>query len=312
MKSITLANSPASFALLDDWHAQFEARLPFATTTRRLETTSGFTDVLATGDDGTADGSTPVVVLHGAMAGASFALGELAELPGRRRFYAVNIAGQSTRAEPVRLDFRTDEYGRWLEEIFDRLDIAEAIVVAISWGASVALAMARYAPDRIAGLVLVVPASIVTGPVLPAVFGLALPLMRYRLFPTAVNRDRALARLVTTPEDRLWTPYLGDALRHWKIDFTAPPLAKPDDLKEFERPVAVVAADRDLSFPGRKVLDRSAALFPNLIGTHLLNNSFHCPSTRPDDRAELAGRIEEFLDEMSAGRHGREIKSARP
>lgn len=298
MKTIALAKDETSFKILDDWHSRFEVELAPKTTTRRLDTSFGFTDVMISGCDDSTEEATPAVILHGAMAGAPFALGELSDLPDRRRFYAVNIPGQSTRAAQVRLDFRSDEYSRWMSEVLDGLGIDRVILLGVSWGGSVALRMAMHCPERLMGLILVVPGSIITGPILAGMRHLALPMLRYKLFPTLRNRDRALANLVTS-EDPLWTPYLGDALRHWKLDFSPPPLVAPRDFNSFEAPVYVVAAERDLSFPGKKLLARSRELFPRLIGTQLLENSRHCPSFLPQDRAAFAQTIELAISKIA-------------
>ena len=301
MKSIQLAKNEASFKILDDWHDRFESELACPAETQRVETSFGFSDVMITGggsgDSG--DEKTPVVILHGAMAGAPFALGELCDLPARRKLYAVNIPGQSTRAEQVRLDFRTDEYGRWLGEVMNGLAIEQAIVCGVSWGGAVALQLARHFPQRLKGLVLVVPASIVRGPVLKNIWHVALPIMRYKLFPNDRNRDRALAKILTSPGE-LWSPWLGDAIRHWNVDFSVPPLIQTEDLKSLKAPVYVIAADRDLSFPGEKLLARSQTLFPKLVGTHLLKDCHHSPSFRQSDREEFTRIFEQALSQVEA------------
>lgn len=302
MQKIQLAKSPAGAELLSDWYDRFEQRLGFPAATRRLETSFGFSDVVATGAaardgyDASVDGA-PVVLLHGAMAGAPHALGELADLPGRLPFYAVNIPSQSVHAEAVRLSFRTDEYGRWLTEILDQLELPAAIVCGVSWGGAVALELARTHPERVAGLILAVPASIVRGPVLRGLVEIALPMLRFQLFPNESNRDRAFRALLTTP-DETWSAYLADAMRHWKMDFSAPPLVTPSDMAGLEAPVYVVAADEDLSFPGEPLLARAEQVFPNLIGSRLLRETRHVPSFRPADQAELAGLIEAAIGRM--------------
>lgn len=301
MKTIQLAKNSASFELLDQWHSRFERSLTFEHRTKHLETSFGFVDVMVTGDpnDRSLDELPPVLVVHGAMAGAPFALGELDDLPDRRRIYAVNIPGQSTRAAQVRLDFRTDDYSKWLEEVMDGLELPRALVCGVSWGGSVALQLAKHRPQRIQGLVLVVPASIVSGSVLQGIWKMAIPIMRYKMFPSEKNRNRAL-RNVFTSDDELWTPYLGDAIRHWKVDFTVPPLMSPLDLESLEAPVYVIAADQDLSFPGQKLLKRSRELFKNYIDGHLLRECRHSPSFRDGDRKKFAQLFESALQLVSA------------
>ena len=46
-----------------------------------------------------------------------------------------------------------------LRDIFDRLDVDRAIVVGHSWGGTLALTFALDFPQRVAGLVLIAPAT---------------------------------------------------------------------------------------------------------------------------------------------------------
>ena len=138
---------------LCDWYTRFAAALPFAFDTLSVNTSLGPTRVLRSGPS---DG-TPIVVLHGALAGAPHALGQLGDLPGRYRTYAIDIAGQSVHAPEARPDVRGDAFGRWIAEVLDGLTVREPVIpFAVSWGGFVALNFAAHAPDRVAGLALVV------------------------------------------------------------------------------------------------------------------------------------------------------------
>lgn len=291
MKKIELTKSRESFGLINDWYDRFASELTYPTETTRVETSFGYTDVVKT----QGESREPIVVLHGAMAGAPHALGELCDLPSRRSMYAVNIPGQSPRAAEVRLDFKTDEYGRWLCEVLDQLSLERATICGVSWGGCVALQLAKHFPERISGMVLVVPGSIVKGPFWASIWQVALPLMRFKLFPNEKNRDRALSRIFTS-QDKLWSPYLGDAIRNWNIDFSIPPLMDSLDLERLDAPVYVVAADQDLYFPGQKLIERSEQLFSNFVGSYLLENTYHSPSFRPEDRLKFTLQFEEALN----------------
>ncbi|MDF1838760.1 MAG: alpha/beta hydrolase [Planctomycetota bacterium] len=306
MIEIRLAKSSSGFALLDDWHEKFHRRLSYPTQTRRVETSFGHTDVVVTGPAAEGRGSAdlpPVLLLHGAMAGAPHALGELGDYPRQRSIYAVNIPGQSTRAAQKRLSFRSSEYSAWITEVMDALELPTAHVAGVSWGGAVALRLAIHNPGRISGLLLVVPGSIIRSPVLAGLLGVGLPILRYKVRPTQANLERGVRNLLTE-SDELWLPYIGDALRHWRVDFSAPPLVKESQVANLQAPTFVIAAEKDLSFPGGDLIRRAQELFPNFSGSHLLKDSRHCPSSTPEARARFAGIVDQALLSFDQNRKG--------
>lgn len=297
MKPVKLARTPESLAVLDEWHDRFSARLGFPTEVRRVETRFGWTDVVVTGPDG----GTPLLLLHGAMSGAPHALGELAELPARRRIYAVNVPGQSTRAAAVRLKFGRGEYADWVNEVVAALGLSRAVLAGVSWGGAVSMEVARRAPAWLTGLILVVPGGLINGPAWPAIRDVVVPMMRYRLRPTEANLRRALAHL-TTDQDPLWTPYLGVVFRHWKTDFSMPPMVKDGELADLRAPVFVFAADGDRSFPGAALLARAAEVFSNYLGGYLFRDTVHTPSFSEEARRAFAAEVERVWIAMAGGR----------
>jgi pimeloyl-ACP methyl ester carboxylesterase len=96
-------------------------------------------------------------------------------------------------------------------------------------------------------------------------------------------------------------PYLGDAFRSFTLNMEIPALARAEELVGFTAPTLVVGADRDLSFPGARLLARAPQLFPSLAGTELIKDSNHCPPTTDTFRAWLSGRITSFLHEVPPG-----------
>jgi len=290
MKKVKVFKSESGRDFMLDWYQKFKKALSFPVREEIVKTKFGETDILHTGPE---DGI-PVLLLHGAMAGAPYALGELHDIPERWRMIAVNIMGQSPVAEQVRLDFKSPEYADWLTEILDYLGLDKVVVAGVSWGGSVALRFAKHCPERVQGMVLMVPGSIVKGSSWKEFINVGFPMLRYQLFRTEANRDKAFSKILTT-HDPMWTPYLADAFQHYKIDFNVPPLLKPSDFATLEAPVFIVAADKDPFFPGEMLLKRAEVLFPNLVGTHLLENCHHSPSFAPEARAAFGQILERAL-----------------
>lgn len=119
--------------------------------------------------------------------------------------------------------------------------------------------------------------------------------MMYRSFPTESRKTRLLGRLLSTPDDEDWGPFLAEAFRAYRLDMRVPALTKDHQLDELEAPTLVIAADDDLSFPGERMLARAGEVIPNLEATELVEGCRHCPPTTDDFRQWLGERIERFL-----------------
>jgi pimeloyl-ACP methyl ester carboxylesterase len=260
------------------------------TESRTVSTKFGDTHVLVGGPEN----GPSLVVLHGALTSSAHLLVELAPLLETFRVYAVDIVGQSVKSAEARPLVTNNEYGEWLAQVMDGLELARASVLGVSWGGFVAIRLAAIAPERIERLILLVPAGVVKSPAWPGITKIGVPMLLYRLFPSE-KRLRAFVKNLLTTTDDDWMPYLGDAFRSYNLDMRIPALARPEELKALQAPTLVVGADGDLSFPGRALIARAHELFPTLSGEELLTDSKHSPPTTNEFRLWLAARIRSFL-----------------
>jgi pimeloyl-ACP methyl ester carboxylesterase len=102
----------------------------------------------------------PLVLVH-AAAFPAFMWGSLiAPLSARYRTYALDTIGDLGKSEPGSLN-AYPKYGKdhsaWLTDVWDRLGLGVADVVAASMGGWVAMNHAAYAPERVGRLALLVP-----------------------------------------------------------------------------------------------------------------------------------------------------------
>jgi 2-hydroxy-6-oxonona-2,4-dienedioate hydrolase len=272
------------------WFDRFRGKLPVPTQGRTVATRFGDTHVLVGGPEG----APSVVVLHGALASSAHVLVELAALLERFRVYAVDIVGQSVKSAEAQPSVSNNEYGAWLVDVLDRLALPRTHVVGVSWGGFVAIRLAALAPERIDRLALLVPAGMVKGSAWAGLTKLMIPMMLYRMFPSERRLHAFVSHLLTTLGDD-WTPYLRDAFRAYNLRMSVPALARAEELAGLRAPTLVIAAGRDLSFPGEQVLARAAELFPALAGTELLADAQHSPPTTDAFRRWLGARISGFL-----------------
>jgi pimeloyl-ACP methyl ester carboxylesterase len=97
----------------------------------------------------------PLVLLHAFPLSAEQWLPQLAQVPAGWRFIAPDLRGfGGSDPGPVAGGITMDTYAGDVLELMLHLDIASAVVAGLSMGGYVALAMARRAPGRLAGLVL--------------------------------------------------------------------------------------------------------------------------------------------------------------
>ncbi|RDV39404.1 alpha/beta hydrolase [Bradymonadaceae bacterium TMQ3] len=286
----SLFKSEEARARLVAWHTRFRERIGSTTEAQRLKTSFGETHVLIGGPDG----APALVLLHGALASSAHALRELEGLLTHYRVYAIDIIGQSAMSADVRLAVSDDAYGRWLEEVFDRLELEKALVVGVSWGGFVAIRLAAHAPERIAKLALLVPAGMVKSPISSG-WKMGWPMTKFVMAPSEKRLRSFLSRLLTTMDEE-WVGYLGEAFTGFNLNMKVPALARVEELQRFNSPVFVLGADGDLSFPGEAVVARASELFQNLQKARVLEGSRHCPPTTEAFRTSLAAELHAFFD----------------
>ncbi|ANS28648.1 hypothetical protein R1CP_19830 [Rhodococcus opacus] len=137
---------------LEHWH------VPHAL--ERFDTSLGVTTVLSAG---TSTGRPPVVLLPGADLNAATSLATVGALRGQHRVLVPDIPGEpglSSSRRPHRYRHLLPVYGHWLDELLPQLCGEPVILVGHSLGAGIALASTPS--DRVAKLVLINPAGIVT------------------------------------------------------------------------------------------------------------------------------------------------------
>lgn len=283
--------SPEARAVVAGWYERFLARVKTPTERRTVPTRFGDAHVLVGGPEG----APPLVLLHGAMASSAHAVAELEGLLARFRVYAVDVVGQSVMSADQRPPVKDDSYGRWLAEVMDGLGLPRAHVVGVSWGGFVAARLAALAPERVVRLALLVPAGLVTGPLVAGFLGVGLPMTMYLLRPSEARLEKFVANLLTTKDDD-WKRFLGDSFLSYDMaGMKVPALAKDGEFARLAAPVLVIGADKDLSFPGAQLVARAKALFPTLVDTEVIKDCNHCPPTTPEFRAWLSERLTRFL-----------------
>lgn len=273
------------------WHERFKSNIKFPLTEQTIQTSFGKTGLLIGGPEN----SPPLVLLHEAYTSSSHILKEYQGLLNHYRIFSLDIIGQSVMSEDTRLAVNNNDYGKWVVEIMDTLNLPEASILGVSWGGFVALRTASIASHRIKRLILITPAGIIHGNAMLGLSKIGLPMGHFRKKPCFSNLVHCARNVLTSLNDD-WLPYFGDAILHYTPEIRAPGIVSLNEFHNAKFPVMVIGAENDFSFPGQILVNQSRKIFPGLKVAEVVPNSQHILPTDPDFRLNLTKNIIQFLE----------------
>lgn len=175
-------------------------------------------------DEGPRADPEPLVLLHGSAGSLHTWEGWARALRARHRVITLDLPGFGLTGARTDADYRTDADARFVLALLDRLGVQRFVPGGNGLGGEVAARIARLAPDRAAGLILVAPAGLAGEPA-PARLGAIaarLPLLP-QLFETVLPRPLVVAglqyaygdpgRIDDAVVDRYWQLMLRDGNR---------------------------------------------------------------------------------------------------
>lgn len=249
-----------------------------------VETVTGRTHVLTAGDPT----APPMVVFQGGNVTSPVTLSWVQALADDYYLVAPETPGQpgkSTLPEPA-------EFGPWVVDVLDGLDIDRAAMIGISHGGGVLLEAAVYAPERIEAAVLVAPAGF-GSPLSLALVRIVLPSLVYRLIPRRKLLSWALTPMFTQPLRRVedvTVQTIGHALRTGDLRAEFPGPDEPEDLRSFGAPTLLVLGEHDPFFPAGWTSQRAERSLPSLVDTITLAEESHFLSAEGQTRTTNAIR----------------------
>ena len=238
-----------------------------------VSTKFGQTSYLASGD------GTPVVLIHGAGAGAVTWYPCIAELSGSYRVIAPDVVGYGESEKP---DAQYDRpfFSAWLLDFFNALDIEKAHVAGLSQGGAIALQFALDNADLVDKLVLVDSGGLGAKPSFGPMFSMIL----MNVLPSNLANRFNSRYLLLDPKKR--DPNHGfysiEVLRKpgGKNAFTqgkgaAVSAMSKEDLARINNQTLIIWGENDRLFSIEQVADSSAAI-PNAT-FHQISQAGHLP-----------------------------------
>jgi pimeloyl-ACP methyl ester carboxylesterase len=253
-----------------------------------IDTSYGETNVIITG----APENPPLMIVHGSNGCAPISLETYPNLSTHFQVFAIDVLAQPNKSAQTRLSMKDDSYGKWMNEIIDKLAINNVVLVGFSFGGLIILKTLLHNEVKIKEVFLAAPAYIVNGNPLKALFKVFIPMKRYMMTKKIKFVEQFLSD-VFTERDEFAIAYLSKVFLHFKMDFTPVPVISKAEAKGITSPITLIAAKRDLMFPGDKMLRRASKIFSS-VKTVLLEQSKHVQS-KADNR-----KIEELIMKNSS------------
>ena len=248
---------------------------------RLINTEFGTTNIIVTGDST----KPPILLIHGSNGCAPIALETYPNLYKDFRVFAIDVLAQPNKSAETRLSMNDDSYGLWINEIINQLDLKNVTMAGFSFGGLVILKTLIQSEDNIKEVFLSAPAFIVNGNPLILLFKVFLPMKRYIKTQNTKYLEKFLKTLFTQ-RDEFARNYLSKVFLYFRMDFSPVPVIKKEEAQLLKTPITIIAAKKDIMFPGVKMLRRAKKIFPSLKETVLLEESKHVQSRNDNQRIE--------------------------
>lgn len=236
----------------------------------KVETSYGETNIILTGDQS----NPPIIIVHGSNGCAPIALETYPNLSQKFCVYAVDVIAQPNKSAETRPSMKDESYGKWLNEIINKLNLDAVTLAGFSFGGLVILKTLEYDESKIKEVYLSAPAYVVNGNPLKALFKVFIPMKRFMKSKKTIHLKKFLSNLFTE-QDEFALAFLQKVIPEFEMDFTPVPTIKTSSAKKIKTPIHIFAAEDDLLFPGKKMLNRASKIFPSLKENKLFKKSKH-------------------------------------
>ena len=247
---------------------------------KSIDTSYGKTNIIITGSPE----NPPLMIIHGSNGCAPIGLEAYPNLSTHFQVFAVDVLAQPNKSAETRLSMKDDSYGKWMNEIIEALKINNVVLVGFSFGGLIILKTLIHNEAKIKEVFLAAPAYIVNGNPFKALFNVFIPMRRYMMTKKIKFVEQFLSE-VFTERDEFAISYLSKVFLHFKMDFTPVPVISKAEAKGITTPITLIAAKKDLMFPGDKMLKRASKIFSSVKAV-LLEQSKHVQSKADNRKIE--------------------------
>jgi len=259
-----------------------------------VDTRFGKTHVIKTGKPN----GKPLLFFHGGNSTAPYSLKQNIYLMKDYQVFAPDIMGHPGKSDQTVLSPNTLEYGEWASDVIDSLGFEQIICMGGSFGGGVLAKLMCVSPEKISKAVLVVPSGLCNASRIKIILSMGIPMFAYILTKKEKWLEKAIVPMAIHKEyiDKDTLDMVRTTFKYVKVKASMPSNIKISDIKNYKAPTLLFAGEKDILFPGEKVIERAKKIIPNLE-THLLKNCGHMYFFSEESSQYVSSKIIGFLSD---------------
>jgi pimeloyl-ACP methyl ester carboxylesterase len=242
---------------------------------KALETKFGVTNVIIAGNVK----NPPLLLIHGTGGCAPQILESFSNLSSTYFVYTIDVLAQPNKSAENRLDMKSLDYGEWFTDVIISLGLKDVTLVGFSFGGFIALKTLEFNERLIKQVFLIAPVYIINGNPLVGLFKMFMPLKKF----IKTGNDKYLKKVMNalfSEADDFAMQFMGTTFQNCNMDFSPLPIISKQSAKHITTPLTIMAAEKDIMFPGRKMIKRAKQIFSSLEDVVLIEDAKHVPNSK--------------------------------
>jgi len=257
-----------------------------------VDTRFGKTHLLKTGNPN----GKPILLFHGGNSTTPYYLRDFLCLRNEYLIFAADIMGHPGKSDQTVLSAKNLEYGEWASDVIDGLGFKQMICMGGSYGGGVLMKLMCVAPKKILKAILLVPSGIWNASNASVMFNMGIPMILYIITKNGKWLKKAILpmALYENEIDESTFEMVKCAFDNVCVKAGMPSNVKVTDMKNYTAPTLLITGEKDIIFPGEKVIARAKKIIPNLK-TYLMKGSGHMSIMSSEKNKNVLEMIAEFL-----------------
>ncbi len=257
-----------------------------------LPTRFGKTHVLRVGNP---EGE-PLLLFHGGNSTAPYSLKQNMHLITDYLIYVPDTIGHPGKSDQKVLSSDTLEYGEWASDVIDSLGFEKMICMGESFGGGILAKLMCTAPEKILKAILLVPAGIDNASKSKLILSMGIPMILYLATKKEKWFQKTFLPMTSNnePMDKDTLEMMRISFHHVRVNPNMPSNIAEKDLKNYHAPTLLLAGEKDVLFPGERVIKRAEEIFPR-VQAHLLKDCGHLYFTSEKRKQHIKRILDGFL-----------------